>query len=245
MPSPHLKASEFIRSINEMVDGGINNDRLEEIAAEAKKMKERGQYTDGCIVLGMIAAMRLDADEVDKQFNAAIRNGGRIPFTLTNYALVLSNLGRHIDAIKIIDEVYEQTPDDLFLIKKAISFHSDAFDVDGFHKFMARIKALDPSVDYEILEDQMIKVGKILEEHKVTWQDASSRVEIAYRVLQQFGMPPRFADRRLWDGIIMHKFLIHGEADSIYQAESALVDAIANQPYSPVDDFLYFSCASV
>ena len=84
-----------------------------------------------------------------------------------------------------------------------------------------------------------------MKEHKVVWKDVASRIELASRALRQSGIVVRSADRFQWGGVMIYKFLIQGDVDSICRAESSMIDAIANQPYSPVDDFLYFSCESV
>ncbi|CAE6723441.1 hypothetical protein [Candidatus Nitrotoga fabula] len=244
-PTPRKKINEIIQSINEMIVNGRNHERIEEIIIEANKMKAYGQYTDACIVLGVVAALRSDFNEVDRLFKAAFAHSGRTVDTLLKYAVVLSNLHRHIDAVKIIDELMELVPDDLFVVNNAFLYHFTAFDVDGARKLMSHMKLLSQPIDEAMWEERLIWLEEIMKEHKVVWKDVASRIELASRALRQSGMVPRSADRFEWDGIMIYKFFIQGDVDSICLAESAMIDAIANQPYSPVDDFLYFSCESV
>jgi len=244
-PTPLKKANELIESINEMVFGGANNDRIEEIVTAANKMKEIGQYTDAYNVLGMIAALHADSGEVDRLFTAAIRSGGRVPWTLGNYATALSNLDRHGDAVRIIDEVVELAQDDLSVIKKAIKLHQEAFDIDGVRELMARCKALGHPIVDLTMENQLGLIEELMAEHNVMWPDVASRIELASGVLHQFGLVPQNSQKIDEDSILVYEFRIKGDVDSVSRAENAINDAIAEKPYSHVDDFLYFTCSTI
>lgn len=244
-PTPQRKANELIDSINEMLFGELNNERIEEIVATAEKMKSAGLYTDGCNVLGMIAALRGDLDEVNRIFNAAIRHGGREPFTLINYAAALNNLDQHCDAISTIDEVVEMVPDDLIVIKEAIKFHRDAFDIKGARELIVRCEALgQPFVDPEF-DCYLDEAESLMIEHNVAWRDMASRISLASNALHRLGVIPRFSRGRVEDGILIHEFGIDEDVELVSRAENAMNDAIAEDHYSPIDTFLYFTCSTV
>ena len=244
-PTPLAKANKLIESINEMLFDGVNNERLEEIIADTTRMKVIGQYSDAYNVLGMIAALRGDSTEVDRLFEAAMRSGGREPWTLGNYAAALNNLDRNADAVKIIDEVVEMTPDNLSAIKIAVKFHREAFDIDGTRELMARCKALGTSIDDFESGYDLNETEALMKEHNVTWRDMASRVTLASAALHQFGLSPRFSRVRIEDGILVHEFKIDKNVEVVTLAENAMNDAIAENHYSPVDTFLYFSCSTV
>lgn len=244
-PTPIAKANKLIESINEMLFDGINNERLEEIIADTSKMKDIGLHTDAYNVLGMIAALRGDSTEVDRLFEAAMHSGGREPWTLGNYAAALNNLDRNVDAVKIIDEVVEMAPDDLSVIKIAIKFHREAFDIDGVRELMARCKTLGISIDDSEAGYDLNETEALMKEHNVTWRDMASRVTLASAALHQLGLTPRFSHARIEDGILVHEFGIDKDVEAVTLAENAMNDAIAENRYSPVDTFLYFSCSTV
>lgn len=244
-PTPLAKANKLIESINEMLFDGVNNERLEEIIADTAKMKDIGLYTDAYNVLGMIAALHGDSAEVDRLFEAAMRSGGREPFTLGNYAAALNNLDRKADAVKIIDEKLDMAPDNLNVIKTAIEFHREAYDIDGVRELMARCETLGQPIIDSDMEHELNKVEALMKNHNVIWSDVASRVELASSVLHRLGLSPRLSQEAIDDGILVHNFKIDGDVESVSRAESAMNDAIAEEPYSAVDSFLYFSCSAI
>ncbi len=243
-PTPARKASELIESINEMVDGGVNENRLAEIVAAAKKMKEIGQYTDSCVVLGMIAAIQGNHSEVDRLFNAAIHHHGRDTWVLTNYAAALSNLNRRAEAIRFIDEAVSLSPTDIYLLRTAVEFHRDAFDIEGARNLIDRYEALGMKFPDKQIERDMALLAELMAEHNISWTDMSSRVELASSVLRQMGLPALRRRELFDDGIMVLEFQINSDVESISRAENALNDAIAEIPYSPIDDCLYLTCAT-
>lgn len=242
---PAKKANELIDSINEMLEGGINNDRIEEIIAEANKMKGFGLYTDAYNVLGMIAALRADTGEVERLFTAALHSGGRDAWTLSNYASALSNLDRLSEAVKIIDEVVDGAPDDLSVIKQAIKLHHDAFDVKGVRELMACCEKLGQPFDSRAMDRMLDLTEALMAEHSVMWTEVASRVELASGVLHRLGLIPQNVKQVTPDGIMVYEYKIHGDINLVAQVENAINDAIAEKDYSPVDDFLYLTCSTI
>lgn len=88
-----------------------------------------------------------------------------------------------------------------------------------------------------IMEEMMVK-------HQVTWDDVLSRIELASGVLHHSGLPLHITQQHKLDDFIVYEFCIEGGTDLIFSVERQIHDVIAEQPYSPVDDFIYFCCSS-
>lgn len=244
-PAPSKQFNELIDSMNEMIIHGVNNHLIQEIASAADKMKQYGEYLDSYIISGMIAAIRGNALETDRLFNAAINCGGRAPNTLCNYASALNNLGRYRSAIKVIDELVNIAPDDLSVVKTALKVHRDAFDINGVNDLKKRCEMLgDPIVDLEV-DNNLMLVDELLTSHKVNWEDLASRTELAYSVLHKLGLHMCGRNETLQDGIFLFDFRIDADVNAVFLGESAINDAIAEKPYSPVDNFLYLTCSVI
>lgn len=243
-PAPRKQFNELIDSINEMVINGVDIRHLQEIADAADKMKQHGKVLDSYIINGMVAALRGDTVETDRFFTAALKCGGRAPDTLCNYAFALNNSGRLIAAIKIIDEVVNISPGDISVVKQAIKFHLDAFDINGVWELKGRSEVLGhPYADLNI-DNHLLLIDELLIEHKVNWQDLASRTEIAHCVLNKLGFHIQGRQAKLQDGILLIDFGITADIDSVFLGENAINNAIAEKSYSPVDDFLYLTCST-
>lgn len=244
-PTPLSKATELIGSINEMLADGVNAERMEEIIAAANKLKDHGHYTDAYKVLGMIASLRGNSAEVDRLFTAAIHSGSRNAVTLFNYAAALGNLGRIADAIKIMDELVDMGTTDLNLIRVALKYHLDAFDIDGARKLIAKHEALGRHIDDPNLSSELEIIESAMEGANVTWPEIAVRIELAASVLLRLGLFPRCTRRFIRDGIIMNEFIIGADVGIVSEAEIAINDAISEESYTSVDDLLYLTCSAI
>ncbi|CAG9932222.1 hypothetical protein [Candidatus Nitrotoga arctica] len=244
-PTPKKKVDELIESINEMILNGLNNDRIEEIIADAEKLKIQGKSSDSYTVRGMIAALRGDANETDRLFTAALHIGGRNPATLSNYAAALCNLGKHTASTRIIDEALALDGNNLTYIKQAIKFHLVAFDIEATRKLLKRCETLGQPIQDFKMEIEMTTNEAMLAEHNAAWQDAASRIELASGVLHKLNFNSRKRKIFPFDGILLYEFQLDADIDTIAQVESAISDAIAEMPYSPVDNFLCITCSAL
>jgi len=196
-------ASVLIESINQMLFDEVNEERIEEIIADANKMKINGQSAEAYNVLGMIAALRYDFAEVDRLFNAAINCSGRDVWTLENYSKALCNMNRLVEAMRIIDEVVVKDPDNADAINEAIKQHRLAFDTDGVRRLLKHSQQVGLPVDIVGLTDNIDRLDELMESHGVTWQEMVSRTELASKVLQDIGSPPVLVTETFGDGFLI------------------------------------------
>lgn len=246
---PRSKETELIDSINEMVESGLNQERLNEIFASAKKMQDIGgpYYVSGKRVMGMIAALRGDADQVDYQFKAAIASGGESVETLSAFAIALWNLRKLRRNLEILDGLVERCPDDPELIRTAIHNHWAAYDVEGVRRLLQVAEKLNLPEDKLMLDakNRSDSISKILTEADATWEQVCSRIELTSAVLNKLGIYSPGMRSTENDGIVLHEYSLVTDLDNVMRAEDAINDAIANEPFSPADRILYFSCAQI
>lgn len=93
----------------------------------------------------------------------------------------------------------------------------------------------------ELLE---IKNG-ILSAANVTWQDFAGRIQIASDTLRQHGFSPANMRDSVCEEGILCLYCIDAPEDELAMAEEAIHEAIALQPYSPVDSVISFGCTVV
>jgi len=245
---PRRKADELIGAINEMVVGVIDEDAIQDILNATEQLKSNGSYLDAYNVKGMVAALRMDSTEMDKQFAAAIKCGGRDLWTLSNYAAALGNVGRCAESVKVIDEVIENAQDDLSLLNLGIKLHIDAFDVIGAKALIDRLSELGSKPHCSEGDMSMYNMGdveRLMSAYKVTWGDLSARTQIASNLLNELGYRYKVARELTEEGVLIREFMIDADVKNIANAERAINRAIADQEYSPVDEFLYFSCSKL
>lgn len=246
---PLSKETEFIESINAMVESGIDQDRLEEILAEAKKMQGIGgsYYVSAKRIMGMIASLRGDVVETDHQFKAAIAHGGESIETLNDYSIALWNLRKIRRNLELLDTLVERAPDNPQLIQTAIRNHWAAYDVEGVRRLLKQAEKLnlpeDKLVSELVEEFDLDTVSKLLKEAEATWEQVCARIEFASGVLNKLGIYSPAMRSAMTDGIVSHSYLLVTDLEGVMRAEDAINDAIANEPFSPADRVIYFSCA--
>jgi hypothetical protein len=240
-PIAQTKATLFIDSLNEMLKSGVDDARLQEIEDEAIKMKSYGLLTDAYNVLGMVSALRMDVQEVDKYFNAAMKHTGREIDTLVNYAVALNNAYQSCRAIEIIGEALEGAPGDAGVIKRAIGLHVIAFDVEGIRKLTDELSRLGESLDEDIPFDELVEYEAAFIAADTTWQEVADRIGIAASAVSEVVNWPS-TDIDIHDGVVLFRFVLDATVEEAYKAESAMIDAIAAQPFTAADRVIYFSC---
>lgn len=241
-PIAQKKASELIKQLNEMLHTGVNEEVLEEVVGAANKLKSIGMYSDACNVLGMVAALRMNIEEVDKFFNAAIRNSGRNIMTLLNYAVALSNAYQYQRAIEIVDEVVDMAPDDLSIIREAIDLHVNGFDAAGIRRLTDMLHRLGGEADYAILAEKIAEYEAAFSAAHTTWELVADRIGLAASAVSKLGKRP-VADSYIYDGVVLFRFILDATVDQVNKAESLMVEALANEQFTSADRAIYFSCA--
>lgn len=242
-PTPAQKANTLILEINEMLNTGVDFERLNEIEFEARRIQDY-DYGSAKRLLGVIAGMRRDKDEINSQFNAAIRSGGRHPAVLLNFATALASVGEVLRAIEIIDEVVEQSEGDAFVLDRAINIHLEGFDVDGAENLIPKIIRLGIDYDFEVVLESIKNIRDIFAKTGADWNVAASRIKVAFDALLPETRNIRRIDLCFHEGTILNNFVIDDDVEKIMRAESMMNDAIASQPYDPVDSAIYFACCT-
>lgn len=242
-PTPLEKGMALIKEINAMVRNGVDHGRLNEIEIEAKKL-ESSNFVSAKRVLGVIAGMRGDINEIEKQFKAALNAGGWEAVTVTNYATALSNTGNLIDAMKLIDEAVNACPMNTEIITKAVSIHATAYDQDGTERHLEALHRLGCELDFaEKIMHVTATANEIIISAGATVEQACERIRLAMRaIIGACGILPDM-EALIHDGVLMQQFMLDTDAETAMQAESAMLNAIADQPFTPVDNVMYFSCA--
>ena len=121
----------------------------------------------------------------------------------------------------------------------------DAFDTNGVDKLLKHCEMIGRPNSDVYVEMELNMISRLMDENNVTWQDLATRVEFANSILQKLELIPRSHSKRVINGILIYEFNIDADAATVSQGENAIVDAIANEPYSPVDDLLYIACSTI
>lgn len=242
---PQDKANELIHFINAMLLDGIDHARLEDIRSEADKLEKFGAYVDAKRVKGMIAALSGDVKEVDRHFNAAVMASGKDVVVLIDYAAALGNIHYHARAIDVIDEAVHRTPDDLDALNLSLKIHSDAFDVDGTRNIAEQLDKLGQPNNDPILFAKLNAVESIQSVQGTSWRQMSERIELVADTLHKLGLTPRVCTEIQSDGVMLYEFNLDADIATVMAAENAVHEAIANQPFSPADRAIAFSCAQI
>ncbi|MDD4977297.1 MAG: hypothetical protein PHI29_01550 [Gallionella sp.] len=241
--APLEKATTLINTINAMVENGVDHSKLSYVRSEAQKLEDIGMFVDAKRVKGMIATLEWDIESVHSQFLAAVRASGKEFFTCANYASALSNIGDLKGAIDWIDQVVAMAPDNKTVVEEAIRMHLEAFDVAGTQRLVLHLKNLGGSIN---IERELTEKSDLLASYGVTWYDIAERVKLASSLIgTQNNVAPRGRHSYLHDGVIIFRFLLHSSVEDALAAESRMLAALAEIPFSNVDKFLYLSCDPV
>lgn len=241
-PKPASKANALVDEINRMIDGGINNQRLNEIEDEANNIQQY-DFVSAKRLLGVIAGMRRDRIAIDTQFNAALKSGGRDPVVLTNYATALANVGEVMRAMSLIDEAVSYSEGDAFVLDRAINIHIEGFDVDGAEALIDKIEKIGVEYDANDFKMSILNIRDVFNKTGADSAMAAGRVRVAFDSILNETHGLKRIDLSIHDGTIFNRFIINDDMEKVLAAESAMLDAIASQPYLPVDNAIYFSCA--
>lgn len=240
-PTPIEKSDQLIKEINDMVINGIDFDRLNDIETEAKKIQDI-HFVSGKRLMAVIAGMRRDKEQIRAQFEAAIKAGGADSVILANYANALSNIGDISGAMDRIDEAISFSPDDISFLRRSIDLHLEGYDIEGASVWMKRLESLGVDPDPKLPLNVISAIDHIFTEASVDWRVAAFRINRIYDAILQYTTAIEGVSMNIHEGTILHRFELKDEVEVVAKAESAMLDAIADCPYDPVDDVIYFSC---
>lgn len=240
IPVPKAKSNEFIKEINAVGDRGITPERLAEIEVEAIKL-EKTDYSAAMVTLGVISSIKRDLVGIDKYFTNALDKGDRSSFVIVNYATALAKMAEFNRAIDLIDEAAESDCDPSVL-KKACDIHIDAYDIQGATMYLDLLLRMGIDNELEPMRDYLTEIEKVFSLYGVDWHMATDRVSHTTKAI--LGVTKTIVDRSVFvhDGIIVNQYVLEDDVENAAMAESAMLDAIANQPFDPVDNIMSFSC---
>lgn len=191
----------------------------------------------------MIAALHGDANEVDRNFKAAVTASGKDVVVLLDYAAALGNIHHNVRAVEVVDEAVDRAPDDLPALRLAINTHSDAYDVDGVRRTLDLLKKLGQHDEDPMIYANTDAIEAILSAAGATWTQVSERVELVADTLHELGLVSRSCSQLLSDEVILLEFKLDTDVSTAIKAEDAVQQAIANKSFSPADRAIAFSCA--
>lgn len=226
-----------------MLSTGVDDVCLSEIEEEAIKMKSHGMLADAYNVLGMVSSLRMDIQEVDRNFNAAIKHTGRDIGTLINYAVALSNAYQYRRAVEIIDEALEYAPSDAVIIKEAIDLHANGFDAEGTRRLVGRLSQLGECMDEPVPLDTLGEYEVAFSAVDTTWESVADRIGVAASAVSSVVKRP-LAESVIHDGVVLFRFVVDATVEDASKAESEMIEALANKQFLPADRAIYFSCVT-
>jgi hypothetical protein len=173
IPAPKSKYDSTIEELNKIsYDGNFikNEFRLAQIKREAeKRLKEdpANSYT----ILGIIACIKKDAQEMHRCHQIAINCSGNSFHTIDQYCSSLFNLELFNDYYVHLLQAHEMVPEDPDILKRLVdvSYYLDL--KDSYEKFKERLDRLgvsydDPAIfiedDEEWLEKAFYTTGEII-----------------------------------------------------------------------------------
>lgn len=89
--------------------------------------------------------------------------------------------------------------------------------------------------------DDMEKLHKALTSAGATWGQAAQRIGVAIASITKV-QPVLWSKVELIHSVAMFQFAVAADVTVVMRAESAMIEAIANETYTPADDAIFFSC---
>lgn len=244
---PNRKANQLRNTINEIVGKRIDQERLNEVMIEAKKMQDIGGqfYSDAKCIMGMIAALRGNVEDCDKQYKAAIFHSGRTIEILSDYATSLWNLHQISRHFELLNELMELVPDDPELVKSALHNRCAVFDLERIYELQRKADKLKIPLDRSIEKsiESLDSVKLILDRNGATWEHLCDRIELTTSVLNGLAIHFPTVATNIFDDVILYEYNLATDVDEVIRAEEAVNEAISNCSYSPADSAMYVTCA--
>jgi tetratricopeptide (TPR) repeat protein len=236
---PKKNYNDYLVILSQMTHGLIPVEHLDEFAAMAEKLP----YQEKKTILGAIAVIRHDPAEVDKQFRAAIADSGGEHIHVINYSLALSNLGKHQNAINVIDTLLTEDPSNVEYLNEAIKVYADGYYTTGLHSLIAIHDKLNVKIKHRSKKMEMLpNIEQLMSNYGADWREISSRIEFATDLLRRKGLKIKAPSEYVDDEMIHYVFNIEADLDVVIEAENTLSDELASLPYSVADSVMSFTC---
>ena len=119
--SPAAKSKEVFEALEAMESAThLNEFEVKKLEREAERLV-KADAESGYTVLGVIAAMRGDADGAHAYHKMVLKLTGESANTLYNYATSLAKLGEHAKALEFSRRAYARNPADPTMLHRAIA----------------------------------------------------------------------------------------------------------------------------
>ena len=119
-PTPATRASRLVDQLRSFASVGEPDDlALQRIEQEARGLMTAdpvGAHT----VLGVLASLRGNAEDVRYHNDIALQQSGRIADTLNNYSVCLLRIGEAVEAFEFAREAFQRAPDNSVVLRQLI-----------------------------------------------------------------------------------------------------------------------------
>lgn len=242
---PKSATDELVGELNQMLETGANDIRLQRIRRDAERLTEKPHTAiDAHSILGMVAAMKGDRDGIDRHFGIAFR-ASQDPLVRYNHALALCNIMHAEDGLRMILEVVERISPSPALYRQIVIVLTDFGDYECAIELSNKLKSLVGELDDDLIDkletaksrnDLFISAG-------VTSLDYAKRLEFLAELLRREGM---FVIREIAETIshegTLTEFIVRGTVERAAHLDSLIQNAIADLPFSPLDAVASFGC---
>jgi len=108
-------------------------------------------------------------------------------------------------------------------------------DVRRQHSVLAKLSLND-----------MAKLKQALSNSGATWAQAAQRVNIAVTAILTQTKLVYWEKTKITqhEGVSLFQFAVDFDVNVVMRAESAMIDALANETFNPADTAIYFSCGT-
>ena len=237
-PQKKRKINEFTDLVNIMLDQGGVDFPITQLEDEANKIKPYS-YTEWKMALGMVEALKYNAQGVITNFEAAIKAGGE-SLVYSNYASANLNICHVIKGNEIIEEALTYFQD--------FQINLDALDIFvKIHKLdraKQLIETLNDSIESTTLSkyrNQIEMLENLYRDKNVTWQDTAARLQAVREFISSKTNNIRRLTESIYEDNIFYEFYINEEIEKIAEIELLLNDYLASSEYHPIDLFLSFA----
>ena len=222
--------------------GDVNDFRLRQIERDAEKLMKI-DVVEARSVLGASASLRGDVRDVHKHHGIVVKLSGSEPVVaLTDYSVSLCMVGKMSEALKVILQAHELTPNDQDILKAA----TNAAFMSGHFTKGKELCALwkerfgdEPFVEWEIARPLVNSIEK----GNFTEESVQEIIHIAHQIRRESGVIAT-RNSRLFNcpetGSFAHELHLHTSPSLGAQLNEELADRISSRSDLMADPGLNF-----
>lgn len=188
IPSPELKVNKLLEKINVLLVGDRKNISSFDIARLKGEAKQLLKSTAGpaWAMLGMIAMLERDYEEMHNAFSRAEYLCPNDPILQMNYSSTLLRIGFFTEATKHMWDLAQKSRDDLDVLRDAQKTFLATHNFDKAKAVSKWLDRLQPGIPpdtafYEKIDRHLA----LLESKGLTSEDITAQWEIAYRLIER------------------------------------------------------------